>query len=160
MSLTGALIVTPMDVVFSPIFALPPMLSIIIFSIILSVVTIALNRVLMKKEVMKEMKAKMKELQNTMKTAQKEGNKELVSTSMKEMMTINGKYMKENMRVMIVSLVIGLVFLLYMSTKYANVNIALPFSIPILGSSINWIYWYIITSLAISMVIKKVTGDF
>lgn len=155
MSTITAAIIAPMDMVFGLVMTLPPMLSIVVFSLILSLITLALNNLLMKKGFVKEMKGKQKELQDRMKQAQKEGNKELLSSSMKEMVSMNGKYMKENMKVMVASLAIGIVFLIYMSSKYTGVAITVPY----LGFSINWIYWYVITSLLISTAIRKFTGQ-
>ncbi len=154
MTITAA-VVASMDLVFAPVMGLPPIVSITIFSAILSTITLALNKLLMKKGFVKEMKEKMKALQATMKQAQKSGDKELMNGSMKEMMSLNSANMKESMKVMIASMVFGIAFLMYMSAKYATVPVTLPF----IGLSINWIYWYIVTSMVMTMAMRKLTGE-
>ena len=156
MSMTAA-VVSSMDVVFSPLFSLPPILSVIFFSALLSAITLGLTKLLTKKEVMKEMKEKMKALNDTMKRAQKEGNKDLMDQSTKELFSMNGSYMKESMKLMVASLGVGIVFLMYMSAKYVGENAIV--SLPLFGISLNWVYWYVITSMAITLVMRKVTGE-
>ncbi len=152
MSITTA-VVASMDSMFAPLFILPPVLSVVMFSTLLSLITLGFNRLLMKKEVVKGLKDRMKELNKTIKQATKDGDKETMSSSMKEMMTLNRSFMRENMKVMAASMVVGIVFFVYMSAKYSGLTI------PVLGFNINWLYWYVITSLAISMLLRKVTGD-
>ena len=153
MSITGA-VVTTMDIAFSPVFTLSPVLSILIFATILSVITTLMSKYLINKEFTKNMKSRMKELKLQMKEAQKNSNKEVLSSSMKEMMDMNRKYMKESMKVMIGSLIFGILFLTYMSAKYASQSVTLP----LIGITMNWIYWYVIASLVISMTLRKFTG--
>ncbi len=152
-------VIAGMDIIFAPIISLTPLLSILVFAAILSVVSIVFSKLLMKKGYMKEMKMKQKELQKRMKDAQKEGDQKTVSKNMKEMMSMQGRYMKDNMKPMIATLGVGIVILLYMSNKFAEVSITLPFEIPLLGSSINWIWWYIIASVGISMGLRKAIGE-
>ena len=153
MSITGA-VVTTMDIAFSPVFTLSPFLSVLIFAAILSVITSLMSKYLINKEFAKNMKSRMKELKLQMKEAQKNSNKEVLSSSMKEMMDMNRKYMKESMKVMIGSLIFGILFLTYMSAKYASQSVTLP----LIGITMNWIYWYVIASLVISMTLRKFTG--
>jgi uncharacterized membrane protein (DUF106 family) len=154
MSITAAM-VRSMDFLFSGIFILPPILSILFFSILMSIITLILSKILINKDTVKEIKAKMNELKNEIKKAKKENNTKVVLNNLKEMINLQNMYLKENMKVFVISLVIGLIFLIYMSTKYANVSLNLPF----LGININWIYWYIITSLITSIIIRKIVGD-
>ena len=153
MSITGA-VVTTMDIAFSPVFTLSPFLSVLIFAAILSVITSLMSKYLINKEFAIKMKSRMKELKLQMKEAQKNSNKEVLSSSMKEMMEMNRKYMKESMKVMIGSLIFGILFLTYMSAKYASQSVTLP----LIGITMNWIYWYVIASLVISMTLRKFTG--
>ena len=153
MSITGA-VVTTMDIAFSPVFTLSPFLSVLIFAAILSVITSLMSKYLINKEFAIKMKSRMKELKLQMKEAQKNSNKEVLSSSMKEMMEMNRKYMKESMKVMVGSLVFGILFLTYMSAKYASQSVTLP----LIGITMNWIYWYVIASLVISMTLRKFTG--
>ncbi|HLC59248.1 MAG TPA: EMC3/TMCO1 family protein [archaeon] len=153
MSITGA-VVTTMDIAFSPVFTLSPFLSVLIFAAILSVITSLMSKYLINKEFAKNMKSRMKELKLQMKEAQKNSNKEVLSSSMKEMMDMNRKYMKESMKVMVGSLVFCILFLTYMSAKYASQSVTLP----LIGITMNWIYWYVIASLVISMTLRKFTG--
>src|SRR3989344_6935502 len=153
MSITGA-VVTTMDIAFSPVFTLSPVLSILIFATILSVITTLMSKYLINKEFAIKMKSRMKELKLQMKEAQKNSNKEVLSSSMKEMMEMNRKYMKESMKVMVGSLIFGILFLTYMSAKYASQSVTLP----LIGITMNWIYWYVIASLVISMTLRKFTG--
>jgi uncharacterized membrane protein (DUF106 family) len=154
MSITAAM-VRSMDFLFGGIFILPPILSILFFSILMSIITLILSKILINKDTVKEIKAKMNELKNEIKKAKKENNTKVVLNNLKEMINLQNMYLKENMKVFVISLVIGLIFIIYMSTKYANVSLNLPF----LGININWIYWYIITSLIISIIIRKIVGD-
>ncbi|HKZ45344.1 MAG TPA: EMC3/TMCO1 family protein [archaeon] len=144
------------DMVFSPLAALKPHISLLIVSAILTVIVLVLNKLLTNKNMMKELKLKIDELKENLTRAQKEGNADETSKFLSEMMSANNQYLKQNFKAMIVSLVVIAIFLPWLGYKYGGASVAaLPFSLPLIGSSLSWTYWYILVSFAIGWVIRK-----
>ncbi len=146
--------------VFSPVFALKPLIVVFIFSAFLTGVIILINRFAINRNLMKETKAKMTEIRENLTKAQKEGNKEDTNKFMSEYMKANSQMMKQNFKSLIISMVFVLLFLPVLSSKYSGVVVAtLPFSLPIIGSNMGWLLWYFIVSLAMSLIIRKIIGE-
>jgi uncharacterized membrane protein (DUF106 family) len=106
-----------------------------------------------------EVKNKMEEIRENLTQAQKVGNAEEINKFLKEMMKTNSQYMRQMLKAMIISIVVLAMFLPWLNYKYGGVAIVkLPFTLPILGSSLNWVWWYVLVSFAMGWVIKKLLG--
>src|SRR3989337_3956105 len=98
------------DMVFSPLAALKPHISLLIVSAILTVIVLVLNKLLTNKNMMKELKLKIDELKENLTRAQKEGNADETSKFLSEMMSANNQYLKQNFKAMIFLLVVIAIF--------------------------------------------------
>lgn len=148
------------NLVFSPLNTFPPYLAVFIFSIVITVLLLGLNRVLTNKKLMNELKVKMEEIKENLTKAQKAGNEQEANRLLNDMMTTNSQYMKQTYKSLIVSFVIAIIFLPWLTSNYSGAVVTLPFSIPIVGSSLNGLYWYIFVSLVVGWVINKTFGGY
>ena len=158
-SITGA-VINAINVIFSPLSVFSPIISLLIVSSLLTVLVLGLNRIVTNRKLIKEIKDKMQDVREKLTAAQKAGDKENANKFLAEMMNINNRYMKQTFKAMIVSLVVLGLFLPWLKYKYDGMTVAiLPFSLPLIGSSLSWIYWYILVSFAVGWVAGKFLGD-
>lgn len=144
------------DVIFSPLAVFKPHISLLIVSVILTLVVIILNRLTVKRNVVKDIKKRMEDIRESLTQAQKAGNKEEVSKFLAEMMKMNSQYMKQTFKALIISMIVLALFLPWLTHTYGgSVVAALPFSLPLIGSNLTWIYWYILVSFSIGWVVRK-----
>lgn len=147
------------DMIFLPITGLPHYVSILIISTMLTLIVLSLNKLLVKKHIVKEIKTKMEEIKENLNKAQKEGNKETVNKLVNEMMKTNNEYMKHTFRSLIVSMVVVSLFLPWVGAKYQGLTVAtLPFTLPFVGNSLEWLYWYILVSITAGLVLNRLFG--
>lgn len=98
----------------------------------------------------------MEDIRESLTQAQKDGNKEEVSKFLAEMMKMNSQYMKQTFKALIISMIVLALFLPWLTHTYGgSVVAALPFSLPLIGSNLTWIYWYILVSVSIGWVVRK-----
>jgi uncharacterized membrane protein (DUF106 family) len=102
----------------------------------------------------------MQEIRENLNNAQKMGDKENTNKYLAEMMSMNNTYMKQTFKAMIVSLVVLGLFLPWLRYRYEGMAVAaLPFALPFIGSSLSWLYWYILVSFSIGWVLGRFLGD-
>jgi uncharacterized membrane protein (DUF106 family) len=156
---TGALIGV-LNIIFSPLSAFSPVVSLLIVSVFLTVLVLGLNRIVTNRKLIKEIKDKMQEIRENLSNAQKMGDKENINKHLAEMMSMNNTYMKQTFKAMIVSLVVLGLFLPWLRYRYEGMVVAaLPFALPFIGSSLSWLYWYILVSFSIGWVLGRFLGD-
>jgi len=149
-----------MNLIMSPITAFPPYIALFIFSLVITLLILGLNRIFTRKSALKEIKIKMQELRENLTKAQKEGNKENTEKYMSEMLKANNQMMKVSFKSMIISFVIIAIFLPWVSSKYSGATVAyLPFEIPFVGSGLSWVYWYFLVSMTIGWITNKLFGS-
>lgn len=151
------------NILFSPLMIFKPHISLLIVSAFITVLVIFINRIFVNQKLMKEIKQKMENIREQLTRAQKEGNTEEANKFLSEMMKTNSEMMKHTFKGMIVSLVILSLFLPWIKqtydVTYKGIVIAkLPFTLPFVGSSLDWLIWYILVSLTIGWVFRKLIG--
>lgn len=134
---------------------LKPHILLLIVSAVLTIFITLLNRILVNKKVMDEIKAKMVELRENLTKAQREGDSESVNKFFSEMMEANTQFMKQNLKSLIVSVVVILLVFPLIGNSFSGLTVYMPFELPILGSKLNWAAWYIFVSFAIGWLIRK-----
>ncbi len=149
-----------LDIVLSPITALPTPIAILIISAGITGLLLVLSKLLVNKNMVKEIRAKMEETRENLTKAQKEGNKENVQKFLDELMKTNNQYMKQTFKTMIISLIVVSIFLPWLGYKYQGLTVAvLPFSLPFIGSQLPWLYWYFLVSLMVGWTARKLVGS-
>jgi uncharacterized membrane protein (DUF106 family) len=96
-----------------------------IFSFLVLFIVNVLQKLLVNQEEAKKIKEEVKELGNQMKEEQKQGNSTKATELMKEMMSKNSKMMSMTMRPMLVSFVVIILILPWLSGHYGDKMIAL-----------------------------------
>jgi len=148
-----------LSVVFSPLNVFPPIISLMLLSTFLTALVILVTRIFVNTKVMREIKAEMEKIREELTKAQKSGDKETADAHLKKMMETNSKYMKHSFKATIVSIIVLALFLPYLQFKYTGLVIAkLPFSVPFIGNTLSWLYWYVLVSFMIGWVIRKIAG--
>jgi len=154
--ITGMLI-GAFDFIFLPLNVFQPHVSLLIISAILAIIVILINRFSVDRKLMKEIKDRMSEVRENLTKAQKDGNTEQANKFLADMMKINNEYMRHSLKALFISLIIVALFLPWMKYKYSALTVAsLPFSLPIIGSQLGWVGWYILVSFAIGWVVRKI----
>lgn len=152
------IIVKALDVVLGPLSVFQPHVAIVIVSLIITAAIMLLNRLVVNKKAVNEIKEKMEQIREQMTQAQKEDNKENVQKYINEWTSINNSYMKHTFKTMIVSLVVLLLFYSWLGFKFTGLAVGIPFPIPFVGASVDWPIWYVIASLSIGWVSRKLFG--
>ncbi|MBI5872483.1 DUF106 domain-containing protein [archaeon] len=151
------------DIIFSPLIVLKPHISLLIISTFVTVLVLFTNKIFINKNVVREIKQKMENIREQITRAQKEGNMEEANKFLTEMMKTNGELMRHTLKGMIVSLIVLSLFLPWIKhtyeVTYKGVIVAkLPFSLPYVGSSLDWLLWYVLVSITIGWIIRKLLG--
>ena len=131
---------------------------VMMWTIGLSFVLAILYRVLTNPEEIRRIKANMKEVQAKVKRAQKSGDTDQVSALTSEMLKGSQKQFTQNMKPMIVSMLIFFVFIGFLRAQYQGTWVPLPFSVPFFGSVIGWFKWYIVVTLPFTLFFRKIMG--
>lgn len=156
--ITGML-VKSVGTVFAPLAVFNPAISLFIIASFITVLVIVLNRFATNKKAMKEIKERMQDIREQLTAAQKIGDKENIDKFLSEMMSINNEYMKHMYKGLFVSLIVIGIFLPWLKHAYSATAVAsLPFSVPLIGSELSWILWYILVSFTMGWVIRKLLG--
>ena len=139
-------------------FQLLPFEEVFIFTIILAFVMAILYRILTKPEVMRKIKNDVKYYKEEMSKAKKAGDKEKMNKFMSEQMRASQKMFGQSMKPMMASMLLFLVAIGWLANQYAEVLVAAPFSIPFIGSELNWFWLYLIIIIPSSTLFRKLLG--
>ncbi len=147
-----------LNTLFAPIISLPPIFAeMVLASIIIFVITI-FYKYLINQDKMKQIKADVKGYQKKIKELQKE-DPEKVKPIMADMMKLTNKQMKMSFKPMIPTMIFVLLFLPWMAELFAGPIIKVPFYWPLAGSeNFGWLIWYIILSIPLTQVFRKILG--
>jgi len=154
-----AMVSSTMGSVLAPVVAMGPTVSIFVVASLISIIVTGVNKAFIYNDTVKGIKKEMKEIQNKMKDAQKNGNSDKTDELFSRMMEINTEFMKHSYKSMFVSLIIVSLFLSWIRAEYSGMTVAqMPFNMPLLGSELGCISWYILVSFTMGWVIRKVLG--
>ncbi len=149
-----------LDPVFAPLLFLKPHIALFIFASILTTIIYGINRLMINRKLAKEIKDKLAIVKENLTKAQKDGRKEDINKFLSEYMSINNQYLRQTFKVMIVTFIVVILLFPWASKKFSDVAVAgLPFSLPIIGTNLNWIVWYILISITGSWLLRKFMGE-
>jgi uncharacterized membrane protein (DUF106 family) len=134
------------------------MLGIFIISALVSLfITLVTARVVDQRK-MREAKEKMRVLQERLKKAQKAGDSKEMAKVNRQMLEIQREMMGISFKPMFYTMIP--IFLVFSWLRYAippNVTVVtLPFALPHYGTTLGWFGWYILSSFAVSPLLKKI----
>ena len=151
-------------------FLLPYKPAVVIFGVafFISGIMAIVNKKVMSTPKARELKEKLKksdELRKEITDAQKLGDAKKIENLTKKSLELQSKYMSEHTKLMLKPMIISilLVFLIlpWLQTTYKGVVVAsVPVIIPYFGGKeLTWIWWYVLSSLCLSIVIRKILGE-
>jgi len=140
--------------------SLAPIVMIFLIGAGISILTSLVNKKFLGAGVAKEVKDKMNETRAKMLEAQKSGNANEVNACLKELMKTNSEYMKFMFKPMMISIVLVLLILPFVSNAYQGLTVAtIPNSVPVIGGyKLSWFWWYFICTFVISTIVRKLVG--
>lgn len=149
----GSLILLPLSV-------FKPHISLLIISTVLTIVALIISKLFSNRKLIKEIKDRMEMIREDLTKAQREGNTEHANKCLSEIIKANTEYMRHSFKGMVASMVILIPFFYLLKLNYSGMVVAtLPFTAPVVGSSLSWIGWYILVSFAIGWTVGKFLGD-
>ena len=148
------------DPVFAPLLQLKPHIALFIFASMLTTIIYGINKLMINKKVAKEIKDKLAVVKENLTKAQKEGKKDEINKFLSEYMAINNQHLRQTFKVMIVTFIVVIVLFPWASKRFSEIAVAnLPFALPFIGTTINWIVWYILVSVTGSWLLRKLIGE-
>lgn len=112
-----------LDFLFAPLLAFQPIIAVSLFSIMILILINLFYKFLINQAEAKQIKDRIKELNQKMKEDQKSGKP--TNEAMSEIMQENNKMMKMNMKPMLASFVIIILFLPWLSGTYGDISVVL-----------------------------------
>lgn len=131
-------------------------LDIFAITFLLYVFQVLLGYFLINREKVEKAKDRLQEIRKKISKLQKEGKVVESEKLLNEMFKLNNEVMKETMKVSMITLFVLFIVFPMLKAKYANSLIKLPISLPFIGNSISWFWWYILSFTAVSLAIKKI----
>ncbi len=154
-----AIMISALNLIFGPVTIFQPHISLAILSVVLTLFVVLVGRLITRKSIIAEIRAKLEDLRVKLAQAQKEGKKDTANQLLGELMKVNSQYMKHSFKMLIISLVVISMFIPWASHTYEGQTVAaLPFAVPFIGSSLSWIYWYVLISFSVGWIIRKLFG--
>ncbi len=147
-----------LNVMFSPVLTLNPVLSLTLISIFLSLLTFSITKILLKRSKLTNLKKQVEEIRKNIIRLQKEKNEEKIKEEIENLMNLNKLYLKNSLKMIGVSLLILFLFFPWIQENYQAMYVQLPFKLPLIGGKINWFEWYIFVSVIVGFAIKKILG--
>jgi uncharacterized membrane protein (DUF106 family) len=114
-------------------------------------------RFLIKQNEIRELKSNLKEKQAKMKELQKTNPQE-ANKIMTEVLALTNKQFRMTMKPMLLTLVVVGVALPYFGQIFPGVVVKLPFTLPYFGNDFGWLAWYIIVSVPLGQLFRKLIG--
>jgi len=139
------------DIILSPLLGLSPLISVTILSFTFSLIILLYQRKIFNKSNVKEVRRRLDEIKEKV-IKLKDKSQEEMDKIMNEMLKLNVRMMKESLKVTILSLILGIVLISWVSFHYSGYYLKSP--LPYIDK-INLVYFYIILSLVIGVVIGK-----
>lgn len=143
--------------VFAPLLGLNPAVGIFMFAGFLSFLMTLPYKFLVDQKKMREFKEKTKDLQKQIKEAQKTDQKK-ANELLTEMLALSNKQMMSSFKPMLPGMALVFLLLPWVASVFAGPVAVLPFSLPFFGSDFGWLMWYILASMPLTYVFRKMLG--
>ena len=145
-----------LDSFLFPLLALPAWAAVFLVCLALSFLLVALNTFFTDKKFLSQSRERMKQLQEKLLASQRNGNKEKIRETVQEFMQLQKQYLKQTLRLFLVSMALFLIFIPWLHAKFGGTPVVeLPFSLPFLGSKLGWLGWYLLLSLTFTLIFRK-----
>jgi len=146
-----------MTAAFGPVLGMPPVLAEIVIASAVTLVITLLYRLLSDPKKLKELRDRTKEINAKVKELQKT-NPEAASKMTNEMLEITNKQMMASMKPMLATLLVASLFFPWMAATFTGPIVKLPAEVPLFGADLGWLMWYIVISIPVSQIFRKLMG--
>lgn len=146
-----------LDAIFKPILGLQPFVAELIISIIITFIITLFYRFLVNQEKLKEIKTKQKENQARIKELQKTNPKE-ASDLLNSTMALSRHQLGMSIKPMFLTLILVSILLPWMAYAFPGIIVKLPFYLPYFENDFGWLMWYIIISIPLGQLFRKILG--
>lgn len=148
----------PMNALFSPALSMAPVMGLSVISAAMSLFFTACQKVLVDQGKMKRIKEESARMREEMTRAQKSGNPKKMNNVMQRSLALNQEMMSLTMKPLLLSMPVIMIVLPWVRHTFGTVSAVLPFSLPLVGSSVGWIGLYIIASMPATIIFRKALG--
>ena len=139
------------------LLGLHPGIEELLLAAVIVFITTIIYRFLMNQDEAREIKNQQKEKQEKMKELQKTNPTE-ANKVMNEVLRLSNKQFKIMMKPMIVSFLLVIIILPLLPGLFPGVVVSLPFSLPFFGTDFGWLAWYIIVSIPLNSIFRRLLG--
>jgi len=139
------------------LLGLHPGIELFLIASVIVFITSLIYKFLMNQDEAREIKKQQKEKQEMIKELQKTNPTE-ANRVMNEVLKLSNKQFKIMMKPMIVSLLIVIIILPLLPDLFPGAVVNLPFSLPYFGSDFGWLAWYIIISVPLNSIFRRLLG--
>lgn len=143
--------------VFAPLLGMNPVIGLFIFAAFISFVLTLPYKFLLDQKKVRELKEKTKEIQKQIKEAQKTDQKK-ANELLTEMLALSNKQMLSNFKPMLPGMMLVVILLPWLASAFAGPIVILPFSLPIFGNDFGWLMWYLLASIPLTYIFRKMLG--
>lgn len=140
------------------LIGLPMFIEEILASAIIVFLISIFYRFLMNQNELKELKSNLKEKQAKVKELQK-SNPQEANKVLTEVLTLSNKQFKMSMKPMLLTLVVVGLVLPYFGQIFIGAVVKLPFVLPYFENDFGWLAWYIIVSIPLGQLFRKLMGS-
>lgn len=136
-----------------------PMIQVFLLSIGLAFVIAIIQKTFTNQDQMKDMKERMNSLQDKIKKAREEDNQKELTKYNQELMKLTSGQMKMQFKPMIITMVVIVPIFIWVGPNLFGEKAIVELPFTIFGhSSLTWIWWYIIISLPMGFLFRKILG--
>ncbi|MBI4020356.1 MAG: DUF106 domain-containing protein [Candidatus Aenigmarchaeota archaeon] len=124
----------------------------------LALLSALLSRVLVKQDEVRKLKKEVEFYRGKMNEAKRTGNMKEMNEHMKEMSKASFRQMGKNMKATLVSGVVFILALAWISEQFKGVLVQLPFWLPLFNLDMGWFWWYLIVVFVGTFAFRKLLG--
>jgi uncharacterized membrane protein (DUF106 family) len=135
-------------------FNLPVAIEELLFSAVITFVITVIYRFLANQNEIKQLKISMREKQEKIKELQKTNPQE-ANRMLNEIMVLSSKQMRMNMKPMLLTLIVVGITLPWLGQVFPGAVVKLPFTLPYFGNDFGWLAWYILVSVPLGYLFRK-----
>ncbi len=134
------------------------MLEVLWIAVSLAIVMAGIQRVLQRPTEMRALKQKQADIKRQLDEAKRSSDKRAIDQAMTELLKVSQQQLKLSMKPMLLTTLIFFTAFVWLSRAYADLQIAIPFTLPFIGSQFGWFWWYLIIVIPATQIFRKVFG--
>ena len=138
-------------------FNLPASIAELLISAVIVFIITLFYKFLINQNELRELKSNLKEKQSKVKELQKTNPQE-ANKVLNEVLALSNKQFRMNMKPMLLTLVVVGLALPYVGQLFPGAVVKLPFYLPYFENDFGWLMWYIIVSVPLGQLFRKLIG--